>query len=91
MLILTFKLLLNLFYFICQYYILACDKNITIPNGDLVPHDVNDTREGALANIICDTGYVPDRHTVKCLNTGNWENASCLSIGFNSFFFIDKY
>ena len=44
-------------------------------------YEVNNTQQGSLANITCMTGYEPDKVTIRCLNTGVWENATCLMKG----------
>ncbi|XP_060556534.1 uncharacterized protein LOC132717141 [Ruditapes philippinarum] len=60
-----------------QTVCLQCEDTIDIPHGNVVPHDVTNKSEGALANVTCDVGYEPDNLTITCLGNGKWENATC--------------
>ncbi|XP_060580506.1 uncharacterized protein LOC132737264 [Ruditapes philippinarum] len=59
----------------CQ--LLVCEAVPDIANGQITLTQVGNTTYGAIANVSCSTGYNATVYTLLCLDTGEWDTATC--------------
>jgi hypothetical protein len=52
-----------------------------INDGNIVLQEEGKSSYGALAKVTCNTGYNTTSDTIQCLNTGEWDNATCTIVG----------
>jgi hypothetical protein len=52
-----------------------------LANGEIELNDPDNTTIGALATVRCNANYAPEVLTVMCNASGEWENATCYSLG----------
>ena len=61
--------------------ILDCGNVPQIDFGTLTLEDPANSTYGAAASVNCDIGFVTLNGTVFCLDTGQWDNATCSAKG----------
>ncbi|XP_060560466.1 sushi, von Willebrand factor type A, EGF and pentraxin domain-containing protein 1-like [Ruditapes philippinarum] len=60
-----------------QCEILNCEAVPVIANGQVTLTQNGNTTYGAIANVSCSTGHNATVDTILCLDTGEWDNATC--------------
>ncbi|XP_060578444.1 sushi, von Willebrand factor type A, EGF and pentraxin domain-containing protein 1-like [Ruditapes philippinarum] len=65
-----------------------CGYPPNISFGDIILHNNSITTVGATASVKCASTYVPSKTTVTCMDTGEWEHASCDFQGCDSIPYI---
>ncbi|XP_060560575.1 sushi, von Willebrand factor type A, EGF and pentraxin domain-containing protein 1-like [Ruditapes philippinarum] len=63
-----------------QCEILNCEAVPVIANGQVTLTQDGNTTFGAIANVSCSIGYNATVDTILCLDTGEWDNATCTLI-----------
>ena len=59
----------------------VCGDVPSISDGSIALQENGNKSYGALANVICDTGYNATSVTIQCLDTGKWQDTSCNIVG----------
>ena len=59
----------------------VCGPVQTIDSGSIALQDTGNNSYRALANVTCEKGFNASLDTIKCLDTGKWENTSCDIVG----------
>ncbi|XP_060580503.1 sushi, von Willebrand factor type A, EGF and pentraxin domain-containing protein 1-like [Ruditapes philippinarum] len=57
--------------------IIDCGNVPSVLNGRIELNEDGNTSYGALAEVICDTGYNKSRDIIECHNTGEWDKPTC--------------
>jgi hypothetical protein len=58
-------------------FYLDCGNVPSVLNGRIELNEDGNTSYGALAEVICDTGYNKSRDIIECHNTGEWDKPTC--------------